>query len=361
MTNETPPRPEPVQPQQEWIAEVFRDLSGPEESTDQTDADEESAPVAAPDEQLTFEAPPGPAPVQPRSRSGRITLDGLPVGRRRPNGQSWPHRLLGGLRSVLSSSRLDADLVASIDAVQRPVTTGRRIAVAGVRDGSGTTTVAALLAAVLADRRADGVLAVDTDAALRSLLWRFGIEDPAPDAVTPTDPADSADADAFAPERARGLWLMPGGPEYGDISGVGEYARFFGVTVVDLGPAYLSTADVGAQAGVLVVPATLDGLRAVRAAAADLTDDLDDVVAHPVVALVQLTPGSDGIDLDQALILLNRYGLAAVTLPYDRHLAAGGPILPDLIAETTVAAATALAARVLGLAQPDLTASGPTA
>ena len=81
-----------------------------------------------------------------------------------------------------------------------------------------------------------------------------------------------------------------------------------------------------------------------------------DATGHrPVVALVQRTPAHDGVDLDQALILLNRLGLPALALPYDRHLAAGGPIQPDLIAEATVAAATALAARVLAVARVELT------
>jgi hypothetical protein len=58
-----------------------------------------------------------------------------------------------------------------------------------------------------------------------------------------------------------------------------------------------------------------------------------------------------GLDLDKAAQQLEATGASVLTLPYDRHLAAGGAIRTDLLARATRQAVTRLAADVFELSQ----------
>jgi hypothetical protein len=68
-----------------------------------------------------------------------------------------------------------------------------------------------------------------------------------------------------------------------------------------------------------------------------------------VVALTANTPDTI-LDVKAAIAHLKETGVTVVTLPYDRHLAGGGPIRTDLLARTTQQAVLRLGAEVMGRA-----------
>lgn len=82
------------------------------------------------------------------------------------------------VRSLVGSTARSRELVAVDRALRRPVSTSRRISVVQVGGGSGATTLTARTAAVLAARRAGGVLAVDAAAGPTRLAARVGVRAP---------------------------------------------------------------------------------------------------------------------------------------------------------------------------------------
>ena len=72
------------------------------------------------------------------------------------------------------------------------------------------------------------------------------------------------------------------------------------------------------------------------------------VIAGTVVVLTEQAP-HPGIDLAEAVRTLQATGAGVHVLPYDRHLAAGGPIRTELLAHSTRQTATRLAAEVFQL------------
>ncbi|WP_158079342.1 AAA family ATPase [Actinomadura sp. CNU-125] len=92
-----------------------------------------------------------------------IAVHGDPLPRRLARGAVRPLRAADDVRALAEHGRWLA----------RPVTTGRRIAVTGIRGGSGKSTVAALVATVLARHRRDRVLALDADPQFGSLPLRL--------------------------------------------------------------------------------------------------------------------------------------------------------------------------------------------
>lgn len=74
------------------------------------------------------------------------------------------------------------------------------------------------------------------------------------------------------------------------------------------------------------------------------------MIAYTVVVLTEQAPHS-GIDLSKAVRALEATGTPVHVLPYDRHLAAGGPIHAELLAHSTRKTAARLAAEVFQLSQ----------
>ncbi len=126
--------------------------------------------------------------------------------------------------------------------------------------------------------------------------------------------------------------------------------RYFGITVVDCDtlPSELSrTALSAAQARVLVTPATAEGITSTRAVL-DWMASLSrpKMLAGTVVVVAASSPHVT-LDVTAASEHLRLDGVQVVTLPYDRHLAAGGPIRTELLGQGTREAVTELAAEVL--------------
>ncbi|MFE9623101.1 hypothetical protein [Streptomyces sp. NPDC006527] len=311
----------------------------------------------------------------PQGNPRRTTPDSRPVvdkrlaavGLKPRRGEPFAARALRAVRRTVSSSaaREVAETTATAEVLQRPVTTGRQIAVTSIRGGSGKTTVAALLGTAYAHYRQDPVLIVEADPALGSLPLRLGAESlrwTTGDLATLVEPQMSLlDVTGYLVQLPENAWLLPGSQgQVGAMLDTKGYERvmvslrrYFGVTVVDCEtlPAEVArTALSAAQARVLTVNATLEGIASTRSVLEWMRGLPRDITTSTVVALTETAP-HPGLDLDKAAEQLRSTGASVRVLPYDRHLAAGGAIRTDLLARATRQAVTRLAAEVFELSQ----------
>ncbi|MCH0539323.1 MinD/ParA family protein [Streptomyces sp. MUM 203J] len=305
----------------------------------------------------------GPQPR--RTPDSRPVLDGQLAGtvRKPQRGESAAARAVRAVRRVVSSSaaREVEEATRTAETLQQPVTTGRQIAVTSIRGGAGKSTVAALLGTTYAHYRQDPVLFVEADPALGSLPLRLGAEQlrwTTADIADIVQPQMSLlDVTGYLTQLPGNAWLLPG--SQGQIGAMLDSAtygrvmvalrRYFGVTVVDCEtlPAEVARVAVSAsQARVLTAPASLEGVTSTYAVLQWMRGLPEHVIAGTVVVLTGLTP-HPRIGLDEAGRRLASTGATVHVLPYDRHLAAGGPIRTDLLAEPTRQAVTRLAADVL--------------
>jgi MinD-like ATPase involved in chromosome partitioning or flagellar assembly len=306
--------------------------------------------------------PPGPA--------GPPELDPDRFTRPRHHREAAGRRAVHRVRELLGpgASKQVREATQRAQRLRQPVTTLRRLAVLSGRGGAGKTAVATLLATTLAGSRHDRVVAVDAAPHLGSLALRAGAASPHPVAAfgRAAQPVRGfADAEPHLGRGDCGLWLLTGGDGAGDRLDLAAYqaavaalSRYFAVLVTDCGPDPASELNLGilgdAHALALVTPATVDGvvsahqaidwLRASPAAA---------LVPRTVVVLSAQTPHTEGVDLKRGARTLASQGVRVARLPYDRHLAAGARIHPDLLGERTRTAAIGLAGDLLTFAMSD--------
>ncbi|MGI5338016.1 type VII secretion protein [Streptomyces sp. CA-181903] len=317
--------------------------------------------------------PPGTHPVEPSHRVQGEPLATTPPAppvpaallKSRPrHGDPATRRVARALRRLTGASvAREVERTARVaEALQQPVTTGRQIAVTGIRGGAGKTTVTALLGRTYAHFRQDPVLMLEADAALGTLPARLG----APDVrwtcgdlariITPS--MQLTDVTGYLVQLPGRGWLLPGSQgRVGARLELAEYRavmlalrRYFGITVVDCDslPSELSrTALVAAQARVLVTPATAEGMAATRAVLDWMvTLRRGGMLRRTVVVVTEGTPHT-AIDFSVAREALGVDGVSVRALPYDRHLAAGGVVRSELLARRTHDEVTELAADVL--------------
>lgn len=266
---------------------------------------------------------------------------------------------------MLAGSSSSRELTELAAAVQLPLSTGRRIAVTSVRGGAGKSAVTAVLASVYAARRGDPVLAADADPDGGSLGWRLRLDGgPTLAELAPQLLAAHAGGlralERLLPRTSSGLWVLPGGsparPQAArDV--IRALSRLFPVCVTDCGLGMDSPATVEvlseAHAVVVVGPATPDGVRSTcdaldRVTAAGRAASLDRVV---VVLNALSRDGHATLRESRAREALSRFRVPVVTLPYDRHLAAGAPVHVGRIGEQTLVGATRLAGEALARAR----------
>ncbi|MFC5722002.1 AAA family ATPase [Streptomyces gamaensis] len=310
-------------------------------------------------------------PQQPEPAAGPAvapqnvpTLDprlSLALGRPQ-HGDSLVRRTGRTIRKLASSAAQDVAEETRVAAqLQAPVTTGRVIAVTSIRGGVGKTTTSALLARTFTHYRHDAVLALDADAALGTLPVRLGAESvrwSARELAQILTPAmQFADVTGYLVPTADGGWLLPastgrvGGPlemrTYRSV--ILALRRHFAVTVVDcecLPGEVARTAMDTAHARVIVAPMTAEGVNGTRIVLDWLALLPHHALATTVVALTANSPDMQ-LDAKTATAHLQETGVTVVPLPYDRHLAAGGPLRPELLGQATRRAATLLAAEAM--------------
>ena len=296
------------------------------------------------------------AAAQPSGREGGL---GSRLGGDGPHGDGVARRAFRFAAHLVTTTAATRELAELAEATQAPVTTGRRIAVISVRGGAGRSTVTALLGSVFAARRADHILVADADPDHGSLAWRLGLSGSAGlSALGPRLLAARggvAELDTILSRTPAGLRLLPGadGAPAGATREVTRaLSRFFAICVTDCGRGLESqaTAEVlaDAHAAVIVTPATQDGVRTTLAGLERMPPNLRQRV---VVALSTTDRGGRAaLAVGVAREALADVAAHVVTLPYDRHLAAGAAIVPGRLAEATLIEATRLSGYALALA-----------
>ena len=319
---------------------------------------------------------PPPPPVAPAARAVPLQppalvpvlapeAEALVAGKPR-KGDSAGRRLARGLRRLVASSAAwETDEVTRVAReLQQPITTGRQIVVTSVRGGAGKTTIAALLASAYAHHRPDPVLVMEANPTLGTLPVRVGapslrwtMSDVAR-VLTPSMRFDQVIG--YLVELPESGWLLPGSKgQIGAQMSLEEYRdvavalrRYFAITVVDCEslPGELArSAMAGAQARVLVTPATVEGVASTRSVLEWMGSLPRPMLPRTVVALTETTPHT-AIDLAAAARYLRLGDVRVVRLPYDRQLAGGGAIRLSLLGEATREAAARLGAELLNRA-----------
>ncbi|WP_308119536.1 hypothetical protein [Streptomyces sp. JJ38] len=278
-------------------------------------------------------------------------------------------------RLVTSTAKDTAAATETAHAIQQPITTGRQIAVTSIRGGAGKSTLAALLALTFAHYRTDPVLAVEADPALGTLPRRLGAAEvrwSCADLARIVDPSmQITDVTGYLLPFPGGGWLLPGSQgSVGAQLDVDTYRvvmtslrRYFGTTLVDCEtlPAEVArTALTTTQARVLVTPATVEGVAATRTVLDWIGGLHRSMLPTTVVVLTHSTPDMT-LDESEAAGYLEAGGAKVLSLPYDRHLAAGGGIRTSLLGQSTREAAARIAATLMDRAMSRGARAGRTA
>ncbi|MFE2485345.1 hypothetical protein ACFXGR_18980 [Streptomyces mirabilis] len=352
-TTEPTERPQPTRP-------------APEPPTD-------TGPTAS--EEFPQHGPPAPKP-EPAVRSPRDprlplhTPESVPtvdprlahaLGRPQ-HGDSVTRRTGRTLRKLATSATQDvAEETRLARELQQPVTTGRVIAVTSIRGGVGKSTVSALLGRTFNHYRHDPVLTLEADAALGTLPVRMGAESlrwSCADLAQILTPAmQLTDVTGYLVPVTDGGWLLPASQgRVGAPMDVRTYRtvtlalrRYFAVTVVDcetLPGEVARTAMDTAHARVVVAPMTAEGVNGTRQVLDWLAQLPHSALAGTVVALSASSPDTT-LDEKTATAHLRETGVSVVPLPYDRHLAQGGPIHTAMLGQATRDAAVRLAAEAM--------------
>ncbi|MGW5862499.1 type VII secretion protein [Streptomyces sp. NPDC055239] len=362
-----------AQQESDWQRDVLRELGA-------APADSEAAvrrlPASEPAPEQPRTTTPSPRPsaaAQPAPRDPRLPL---PTPESVPTVDPRLARALGGPQHGDSAARRTGRSLRRLTAsagqevaqqtrlareVQQPVTTGRVIAVTSIRGGVGKSTVSALLARTFNHYRHDPVLALEADAALGTLPVRLGAESvrwSCADLARILSPEmQLTDVTGYLVPVSDGGWLLPASqgrvgapldvPTYRTVTLA--LRRYFAVTVADcesLPGDVARTAMDTAHARVVVAPMTAEGVNGTRMVLDWLAQLPHSALATTVVALSANSPDTT-LDLKTAAAHLRESGAAVVPLPYDRHLAQGGPIHTGMLSQSSRDAAVQLAAEAM--------------
>ncbi|MDT9701670.1 hypothetical protein RMT89_38865 [Streptomyces sp. P17] len=296
------------------------------------------------------------------------------------HGDSVARRAGRSLIQLTASARQEiAEQTRFAEELQQPVTTGRVIAVTSIRGGVGKSTVSALLSRTFNHYRHDPVLALEADAALGTLPVRLGADTVrwccADLARILTPSMRLTDVTGYLVPVADGGWLLPAGQgRVGAPLDLRTYMtvtmalrRYFAVTVVDCEtlPGEVARAAMDtAHAQVVVAPMTAEGVHGTRQVLDWLGQLPHSALDTTVVALSAASPDTT-LDVKSAAAHLREPGVPVIPLPYDRHLAQGGPIHTAMLGQATRDAAVRLAAeamqRAVRVRLPSRSSTGPRA
>ncbi len=306
-------------------------------------------------------------PVPAADGEGAESLTAATVLRnRRARPQTgWRKRVLTltGGKVNFGLSPEDRRRAAQLASARTPVQGSHRVAIISLKGGVGKTTTTAALGSMFANLRGDRVIAVDANpdrgtlgervvresgATIRHLLHvreqvqRYG------------------DVRAFTSQSPTRLEVLASDSDPGASSALSErdyidtldtLERFYNLVLTDCGTGLLHDAMRGvlglASSIVVVSSASLDGARSASATLDWLeAHGLDDLARNAVVVISSVRPGGGIVDVMQLEDHFASRCRAVVTIPYDRHLEAGGVLDLDELDEETIEAYRELAAAV---------------
>lgn len=260
-------------------------------------------------------------------------------------------------------SRAHEDAAAAAVLIS-PIPSPRRIAVIGLKGGTGKTTLAVTMAVTFARARRDDVLLFDTDTRHGSLPLRIGVL-PVASAHDLAVTGDPGRVEILAGSLARsqdGVWVLPSGRTAAQSAEMDERVytaamnavyRHFPIMITDCGAGVatplMHRVLSGAHCLVLATTATVDDVMTTESAVDWLQrTGFGELAKRSIVALTNVSPKAPGLSEEEARRRFASSCAAVVAIPADRHLAVGSALDLDALAPATRAACTSLAAAALG-------------
>ena len=248
-----------------------------------------------------------------------------------------------------------------LERVRTPLPGTHRVAVASVKGGVGKTTVAAGLGLTLAEHRGDRTVVLDADPDAGTLADRLTgdsrvtVRELLDDLGQVTTWADVSRYTSLAGRLA--VLASEQDPVPGDAFRRDEYervcallGRFFTVVVTDSGTGLVHPTMAGtlatADSVVVVGTPTVDGAGRAGATLDRLVADGYGALAREAVVVLSCDRRSAEVDAGRIVGHFRSRARAVVEIPYDPHLATGGPIDPARLRPATCAAFLELGALV---------------
>lgn len=255
---------------------------------------------------------------------------------------------------------------ASAELLASPIQSPRRLAVVGLKGGTGKTTLAVAMAMTYARARGENILLFDADTRHGSLPLRTGVLPVASahDMATTGDPGRVEILAGSLGRSREGVWVMPSGRTAAQSAEMDERVytgamnavyRHFPITITDCGAGVatplMQRVLSGCHCLVLATTANADGVLTTESAVDWLQrTGYGDLVKRSFIALTNVVPKGSGLSLDDARRRFASSCSAVVAIPADRHLALGSTLDLDKLQPATKAAFTQLAAAALGAA-----------
>ncbi|WP_245567455.1 AAA family ATPase [Nocardia vinacea] len=245
--------------------------------------------------------------------------------------------------------------------IRRPLTAPYQIAVVSVKGGVGRTTLAATLGSTFAHLRPDRVVAVDANPDFGDLPTRTSAH---PYGLTLRDLVRSSNLEAFSAVHSftsindadLAVIASPWNTEATEALSGREYSmaveilrRHYNLVLVDCGTGVLdsatSTVLQTSDAVVVATPATVGGVKGAVATLNWLNSHgMQHLIAKSIVAIMHHHPTKPTVEVDQIEKLFATAQRPTAVVPYDPHLAEGGPIDLRLLESETLLAFEELAA-----------------
>lgn len=271
-------------------------------------------------------------------------------------GPRLPRSGRGGRASRIEQEEWDAQLRA-------PISSPRRMAVVGLKGGTGKTTLAVAMATTFARSRGQDVLLFDADTRHGSLPLRTGVL-PVASAHDLAVTGDPGRVDILAGSLGKtrdGVWVLPSGrsaeqsAEMDDrvyTGAMNAVYRHFPIMITDCGAGIatplMQRVLSGCHSLVMASTATADGILTTENAIAWLQRaGYGELTRRSIVALTNVTPKGPGLGLAEVRRRFASTGAEVLAVPADRHLAVGGYLYFDGLAPATRAAFSHLAASAL--------------
>ncbi len=252
---------------------------------------------------------------------------------------------------------------AATAALKVPIPAPRRIAVIGLKGGTGKTTLAVAMGMTYARVRGNDVLLFDADTRHGSLPLRTGVL-PVASAHDLAVTGDPGRVDILAGSLARsrdGVWVMPSGRTAAQSAEMDERVytgamnavyRHFPIMITDCGAGIatplMQRVLSGSHCLVLATTASADGIMTTESAVDWLhRTGYGELTGRSIVALTNYAPKGPGMTLAEAQRRFTSSCASVVAIPSDRHLEMGSYLDLDALAPATRSSFTELAALAL--------------
>lgn len=309
------------------------------------------------------------AAVEPQA-SGEQGSPQFPVARTPPHLDPWVVELAGRSRRprrLRAGRAAQTQATAALRAI--PIASPRRMAVVGLKGGTGKSTLSVALANTYARERGENVLLFDADTRHGVLPLRTGTSPVASahEIAATGDPGRPENLAGSLSRSPDGVWVLPSGRTPAQSAAMDERVytgamnalyRHFPITISDCGAGLASPLMQRVLSGchslVLATSATADGVLTSENAIAWLRSaGYAELTGRSVVALTNATHSpkarakGPGIGVEEARRRFATSCADVIAVPADRHLAVGSYLDLDALAQPTRAAIIAVAAAAL--------------